>query len=118
MLKITRYTISSNDMYENVLKAFLKQGLISEILVCETFPSKGKPAKKDLGTTTVWIIKCKFDNNQMSILEAARGGPREWASLDNLNNWLKECGVTNYTINHIINPQELLQQRLAFVDKG
>jgi hypothetical protein len=64
-------------MQESVFRELLKQNSISDIHVLETIPSKGKPAQRKEGSTTVWIVKFFYGDGMFSILEAARGGPRE-----------------------------------------
>lgn len=103
-------------MIESVFKDLLKQTLITDIYVLETLPSKGKPAQKKTGSTTVWIIKFIYGDNQSSLLEAARGGPREWASLDNLSNWMRACGVKKYQVSFSYEYDRLPQQAFEFVN--
>lgn len=98
-------------MNESAFKGILQQGIITHIEVAEALPSKGKPAQKELGSTTVWIVKIHLGGKEL-ILESTRGGPREWASLDSLDKWLKGHGVINYSINHGSNSDALLQQSL------
>ena len=86
-------------MIESVFKVLLEQQLIRDVQVQEVLPTKGKPAKKEGGSSTVWIVKLGINDNQAEILEAARGGPREWASLDNLTRWLKTHGIEEFRVN-------------------
>lgn len=83
-------------MVENVFNILIEQHLIREIQVQEVIPTKGKPAKMEGGSSTVWIVNLGINNDQIEVLEAARGGPREWASLDSLTRWLKAHGVEEY----------------------
>jgi hypothetical protein len=100
-------------MIESVFKNCLEQNIIESIEVQEVLPSKGKPARKITGSATVWIVKFAVGEKQMT-LESARGGSREWASLSNLDKWLKSCGIKSYVINHAIDNAELMQQPLIF----
>lgn len=88
-------------MVESVFRVLLDQHLIRDVQVQEVLPTKGKPAKKERGTSMVWIVKLSINDNQVEILEAARGGPREWASLDNLTRWLKTYGIEEYRVNFL-----------------
>jgi len=97
-------------MNESVLKEFVQQGIHMQVLIQEAFPIKGKPAQKNLGSKTVYIVKIVL-GGKGTLLESARGGPREWASLDKLAKWLKLFGIRNYTITHA-DSQVLLQQSL------
>ena len=100
-------------MVESVFKVLLEQHLIRDVRVQEVLPTKGKPAKKELGTSTVWIIKLDINENQVDVLEAARGGPREWACLDNLSKWLKNHRIEEYRVNFL--SQDENQMILDFV---
>lgn len=88
-------------MIESVFKVLLEQQLIRDVQVREVLPTKGKPAKKEGGSSTVWIVKFGINDDQVAILEAVRGGAREWASLDNLTRWLKTHGVEEYRVNFL-----------------
>jgi len=88
-------------MIENVFKVLIEQQLIRDIQVQEVLPTKGKPAKMEWGSSTVWIVKLGINDDQVAILEAVRGGAREWASLDNLTRWLKTHGVEEYRVNFL-----------------
>lgn len=101
-------------MVESVFIDMLRKGIITNIGIEETIPSKGKPALKEVGAISVWIVRIILNNDEVLTLESARGGPREWASLDSLNKWLRSCDVSKYTINLSSRPSELLQQNLAF----
>ena len=103
-------------MIESVFKDLLQQNTITKIHVLETLPSKGKPAQKQAGSKTVWIVKFFYGDNQSSLLEAARGGPREWASLDNLSNWLRACGLKKYQVSFSSENDRLPQQAFEFVN--
>ncbi len=103
-------------MIESVFKDFLQQNSITDIHVLEAFPSKGKPAQKQVGSTTVWIIKYFYGDNQSSFLEAARGGPREWASLDSLSNWLRACGGEKFQVNYLSENDRIPQESFEFVN--
>jgi hypothetical protein len=102
-------------MVESVFMDMLRKGIITNVVIEETLPRKGKPALKKVGATAVWIVRIILNNAEVLTLESARGGPREWASLDSLNKWLRSCDVSKYTINLSSRPGELLQQNLAFV---
>lgn len=99
-------------MKESVFKEFVLQGIHMQVLIQEALPIKGKPAQKNPGSKTVYIVKIALEGKE-SLLESARGGPREWASLDKLAKWLKSLGIRNYTITHA-NIHMLLQQNLNF----
>lgn len=100
-------------MIENVFKVLIEQQIIKNVQVQEVLPTKGKPAKKEFGASTVWIIKLNINENQVDVFEAARGGPREWASLDNLSKWLKNHGIEEYHVNFL--SQDENQMILDFV---
>lgn len=103
-------------MQESVFKEFIEQDVISDVHVLETLPSKGKPAQKKTGSKTVWTIKFSYGSEKASFLEAARGGPREWASLDNLMNWLKACGIKKCEINFLSDYDRVSQQAFEFAN--
>ena len=88
-------------MVENVFKDFVKVGIIKEIIIKETAPNKGKPAQRDRGATMIYVVSINLNNEEI-IIDSARGGPREWASLDSLDKWLKGCGVIQYSVNHAL----------------
>jgi hypothetical protein len=74
------------------------QGLISSIAAQETMPSKGK----SLGLNrTIWVLMLTLSNGNITPLISSRGTPREWASLDTLNDWLKNIGISNYSVSHM-----------------
>jgi len=102
-------------MTESVFKEMLRNRVVSDVSVQEIIPSKGKPAKKADGSKTVWIVNVSLNDRRSLFLESARGGAREWASLDNLDKWLKSCGVERYSITH---REGLLQQSLSFINNG
>ncbi|GBD97851.1 MAG TPA: hypothetical protein ENG83_00150 [Nitrospirae bacterium] len=103
-------------MVESVFKELLQQNLITDIHVIETLPNKGKPAQKIAGSTTVWIIKFYYGDSQSSLLEAARGGPREWASLDSLSNLLRVCGVEKYQVHFSPERDRVPQESFEFAN--
>lgn len=83
-----------------------------QVIIQEALPAKGKPAQKNPGTRTVYIVRIALCEKEL-LLESSRGGPREWASLDKLAKWLKSYGVDDYTVRHE-NTQMLLQQQFTF----
>lgn len=103
-------------MQESVFKSLLQKNLISGISVLKTVPSKGKPAQKQTSSKTVWIVRVFYGDNQSSIVEASRGGPREWASLDSLHNWLMSCGGQKYQVDISTDYDRLPQQTFEFVN--
>lgn len=103
-------------MLESVFKGLIHQKLITDIHVIEALPSKGKPAKKEVGSKSVWIVKSLYGDNQSELVEAARGGPREWASLDNLSNWLRACGVKEFQVIYAAAYDRLPQQSFEFAN--
>lgn len=76
---------------------FLSQGLIRSISAHEAAPSKGKPLN---GNKNIWVLIVTLLNGNTFFLLSSRGSPREWASLDTLNDWLKSNGVSNYQVLH------------------
>ncbi len=104
------------DMTVNVLKEMMNQGIKPVMRVEEVIPSKGKPAQKAPGSTTVFIIKVSIDGNE-SDLESSRGGPREWSDLNKLVKWLKSMGIHDYN-GSLSNAEELVQQTLALSNNG
>jgi len=86
-------------MKENAFKEIIQHGIIPSIVAQEAIPRKGKPAQKPPGSKTVYILIIRLGDKE-SILEAARGGPREWSSLDKLDQWLKANGISSFSINH------------------
>lgn len=108
----TTFIILLDIMIESVFRDMVKNRLIKDLLIEETLPRKGKPALKETGTTTVWVVNVLLSDDTSFLLESARGGAREWASLSNLDKWLKACGVLRYTVKHA--PRQALQQTLAF----
>jgi len=85
-------------MVENVFKVLLGQKLVTAVQLEEAIPSKGKPAKKRGPLSTIWVVRFVVNNKQVEILESMRGGPREWASLDKLNKWLRSNGIPKYEV--------------------
>jgi hypothetical protein len=104
-------------MVENVFLNMHSEGLITNIRVEENLPSKGKPLQKETGSTSIWVVKFLF-NNQDTLLESSRGGPREWASLDNLNKWFRTHEIFKYLVNMSPEPVSLLQQNLALTTEN
>lgn len=84
-------------MNQSALIEFLSQGLIDTIEVYETSPSKGKSLNKD---KDIWILVFILSNGNRKTLLSSRGTQREWASLDTLNDWLKNNGISTYQIFH------------------
>ena len=101
-----------NNMKESVLKEFIKQGVHLKVIIHKALPIKGKPSQKSPGSKTVYIVKISLGEKEV-ILESARGGPREWASLDKLSKYLKKYDIVNYIIRHA-DIHKLLQQNLTF----
>lgn len=111
----TILAISSNTMIESVFIEMLQNGIVNDVTIVETLPSKGKPAKKSPGTTTVWTVKIVLNNDEVVTLESARGGNREWASLDNLTKWLRTIGISKYSVLLFSKIEDALQEKMAFV---
>lgn len=80
-----------------VFRDLLASGAISEVSVVRAHARKGKPAMRDGGGGLVWLVRISIGNREM-FLEAARGGAREWASLDKLLQWLNSSGVVTNEI--------------------
>lgn len=103
-------------MTETVLKGFIKQGIEPQVIVEEAIPSKGKPAQKSLGSTTVFIVNiCLWEKT--STIEASRGGPREWRDFNKLVKWLKSLGIHDYKVR-LFAPEDLINQTLALSNTG
>lgn len=86
-------------MIESVFREIIKQSTVTSVQIQEVLPSKGKPAKNKEKGATVWIVIVCLGEEHLT-LESARGGAREWASLNNLDKWLRSFGIESYTINH------------------
>jgi hypothetical protein len=91
-------------MTENVLKELIAQGLSPQVIVEEAIPSKGKPARKAPGSITIFIVNIHLEGKE-SVVEASRGGPREWSDFNKLVKWLKGLGIHNYKVN-LSDPEE------------
>ncbi len=85
-------------MKQDTFLEFLSQGLIKSITAQESPPSKGKPLD---GEKSIWVLIVTLSNGNTSSLLSSRGTQREWASLDTLNEWLKNHGVPNFQIAHM-----------------
>lgn len=83
-------------MNQNVLIEFLSQELVSDIEIHRIRPSKGKPALKL--DKSVWAVKAILNNGNGIFLASSRGGIREWASLDRLNEWLAGIGIHHFHV--------------------
>lgn len=82
-------------MQEPVFKELLGLAAVREIRICPGPAFKGKPARQRSTTesnATIWRVLIGVGQKD-EFLEAARGGPREWASLDRLVAWLRDKGV-------------------------
>jgi hypothetical protein len=101
-------------MTESVFRMMLEQKLITAVHLEEAVPSKGKPAKRQEPFTSIWIVRIVLGNGQDGILESARGGAREWASLDKLNRWLRGLGIEKYDVYSLRQRSAALQQSLDF----
>lgn len=105
-------------MKESVFRMMLDQKLITAVHLDEAVPSKGKPAKRQGPFSSVWVVRIVMGNGQVGILESARGGAREWASLDKLNRWLKGMGIAKYDVYSLRQQNAVLQQALDFGGGG
>ena len=77
-------------------------GVIAQVVAIETSPTKGKPAlRAEPGSRRVWVVEIRLNTGQKDKLKSSRGGVREWASLDRLTEWLRQQGVSSYSINMI-----------------
>lgn len=101
-------------MIESVFRIMLDQNLIAAVHLEEAVPSKGKPAKRQEPFSSIWIVRIVMGNGQVGILESARGGAREWASLDKLNRWLRRLGIDKYDVYSLRQRGAALQQTLDF----
>ena len=103
-------------MTETVLKELISQGVEPQVTVEEAIPSKGKPAQKALGSTTVFIVKIRLRDKE-SVIESSRGTQREWSDFNTLVKWFKAMGIHDYKAT-LSDPEELVQQTLAFNNNG
>ncbi len=103
-------------MTVTVLKELISQGLDPQAIIDEVIPSKGKPAQKTPGSTTVYIVKIRLRDKE-SVVESSRGTPREWSDFNTLVKWFKSMGIHDYR-GTLSNPEQLLQQTLAFNSNG
>ena len=101
-------------MKESVFRMMLDQKLVTAVHLEEAVPSKGKPAKRLEPFTSIWIVRIVMGNGQDGVLESARGGAREWASLDKLNRWLRGLGIDKYDVYSLRQRSAALQQSLDF----
>ena len=85
-------------MKQDTFLELLSEDLITSITAQEALPSKGKPLE---GDKAVWILLITLSNGNSTPLLSSRGSQREWASLDTLNDWLKNNGVSNFQIVHM-----------------
>lgn len=97
-------------MIESVFREIVGKKLLNYVEVQEALPNKGKPAQRENGARTVWVIKASLGNEEI-LLESSRGGAREWASLNSLDNWIRHLGIQSYSVNHMSH-EKLLQQQL------
>jgi len=79
-------------MNNTVFQSLLASGAISGVAIVRAQARKGKPAMREGGGGLVWVVRVSIGEREM-FLEAARGGAREWASLDKLLQWLAMSGV-------------------------
>lgn len=86
-------------MRESVLNIFLEKNLIRSIEIIEKTPSKGKRALRTNGIGVVWVLNLTLIDGKSDTLVSARGGAREWASLDSLTHWLRKRGLNRYPIS-------------------
>ncbi len=86
-------------MKQNTFLELLSQDMISSVTAQESRPSKGKPL--DAGKA-IWVLNITLSNGNVFPLLSSRGTEREWASLDTLNDWLKNSGVSNFRIVHMM----------------
>jgi len=101
-------------MNEYAFKLMINKGFVSNVEICESTPIKGKAALKADTTTSVWVIKITLNDGTFELLESYRGGAREWASLDRLNNWLRNLGLKKYDVNLIKRSEYNHQPELIF----
>jgi len=101
-------------MTESVFRIMLDQKQIIAVHLDEAVPSKGKPAKRRGPASSIWVVRIVMGNGQVGILESARGGAREWASLDKLNKWLRGLGIDKYDVYSLRQRSAALQQTLDF----
>lgn len=85
-------------MKQDTFIEVLSQGLIGSIVAQETTPSKGKSLNLN---KTIWVLMLTLSNGNVTPLISSRGTPREWASLDTLNDWLKKNGISDYNVTHM-----------------
>jgi hypothetical protein len=100
-------------MQENVFRELLGHSIVKEVLVCQGLALKGKPARRSGRDALVWRVKVSIAGIP-EFLEAARGGAREWASLDKLMGWLKMRGVGSCRLEFYDGHQDHLQGKLSF----
>lgn len=82
---------------QEMLIELLRRGFVSEVKVSESIPSKGKALT--LNRKRVWIVSIVLISGEETKMFSTRGSPREWASLDRLNEWLRISGmIKNYVV--------------------
>lgn len=82
-------------MKQDTLLEMLSQELIQGVEVHEGSPSKGKALERG---RPIWTLVFTLMNGNQATFLSARGTPREWASLDTLNDWLKSTGISSYKV--------------------
>ena len=84
---------------QELLTELVVQGLVKNVTVSETMPSKGKALHSP--TKKVWVVKIILANGNESCLLSTRGSQREWASLDRLTEWLRAIGLCKYHVHQL-----------------
>lgn len=91
-------------MRQNTFAEMNNLGVITHVVVVETSPTKGKPALRiEPGSRHIWTVEIQLNTGQKDTLKSSRGGVREWASLDRLTEWLRQQGISHYSIKMINN---------------
>ena len=101
-------------MLDHVFRAFLESGSVSSVTIIRAVAQKGKPARREGGRGMIWRVRVTVGERQMFV-EAARGGAREWASLDKLCDWLDACGMHAFELSVGLKPLSAVQQDLELV---
>lgn len=101
-------------MLDHVFRAFVESGSITGVTIVRAAAQKGKPARREGGRGLIWKVRVTVGERQMFV-EAARGGAREWASLDKLCDWLELCGMDAFELKICVESFSAAQQDLEFV---
>jgi len=100
-------------MIERVLKMFLEKNIVRSIEICGASPSKGRPAQRD-GKNVIWVLRFELIDGSFEFLESARGGAREWASLDRMVDWIRRLDLVDYPVKLVAGVNEYAQPVLNF----